>query len=73
MTKFVLILYMCSMTATTCMPPYQMPKTYSDIYTCFLDGYQKSIDKLIEIGKDDVNQFGIFVRFECKEINVKVI
>lgn len=73
MTKFVLILYMCSMSTTTCMPPYQKPQVYQDIYSCFLDGYKESIDKLVEIGKDDVNEFEIFVRFECKETDVKTI
>ena len=33
-----------------------------------MDGYQKSIDKLEEIGEAEVNEHGIYLKFECTEI-----
>lgn len=73
MTKFVLVLYLCSYVSGTCVPPYQAPGSYDNIYNCFLDGYKHSIDKLTELGKDTVNESQLFIRFICREINVKTI
>ena len=33
-----------------------------------IDGYQKSGEKIIEIGPDDVNEHKIYIKFECNEI-----
>ena len=52
---------------TTCMPPYQFKDTYVDAYSCMLDGYTKSYDKIVELGKDDVNKFNIYIKFGCNE------
>jgi len=31
--KIILIIYVCSITANTCMPPLQVEKPYEDIYS----------------------------------------
>ena len=66
--KIALFLIMCSSIAGTCMPPFIHEKIYSDYYECLVDGYQMSLDKIVEIGKAEVNQHGIYVKFECKEL-----
>ena len=32
-----------------------------------VSGYQESLDKTIEIGKEDINEHEIFIRFACIE------
>ena len=59
---------MCSGSVNTCLPPFQMPNTYSTIYECMVDGYATSQEKLIEIGPNDVNKHRIYNKFGCNEI-----
>ena len=68
--KIVLTIIMCSIIdgKTTCVEPYTFPTYYNDSYTCLLEGYQKSIDKIKAIGRKDVNTFGIYIKFGCQEI-----
>ena len=40
---------------------------YVDGYSCMLDGYTKSFDKIVELGRDDVNKFNIYIKFGCNE------
>ena len=65
--KLVLIMFMCSGVAGNCLPPHQMPDLYDNWYNCMNAGYQAALDKSIEIGKADVNQHEIFIRFACAE------
>ena len=67
--KYILIITLCSYVDLTCIPSGQMPGEYVDIYECFLDGYQQSIEKIEQIGRDDINKFQIFTRFRCDPIN----
>ena len=68
--KFVLSMLMCSSTANVCLPPYSFPITYEDPYTCLLDGYLKSYDKTIEVGQQETNEHGIYIKFDCQELVV---
>jgi|TARA_R100001460_G_scaffold26374_1_gene53309 hypothetical protein len=63
--KILLSLILCSGVAVECMPPYDWPTTYPDMYQCMLAGYQESINKMIEIGRTDVNQYDMYVKFTC--------
>ena len=54
--------------ANTCIEPHTFPEAYEDVYTCLLDGYKKSIIKTEEIGREDINTHGIYIKFDCKEI-----
>ena len=49
------------------MPPHPMPTKYNDMYSCMEAGYEESLKKLQEIGKSEVNQHEIYLRFICKE------
>jgi hypothetical protein len=44
-----------------------MEETYKDGYSCMLSGYTKSYDKIVELGKDDVNKYNIYIKFGCSE------
>ena len=69
--EFVLTMIMCAYVEgkTTCMPPHRIDETYTDAYSCMLSGYTKAYDKILEIGKDDVNKFNIYIKFGCNEDN----
>ena len=55
--KFILTFLMCSIIdgKTTCLPPFQSEVEYVDAYDCMLDGYNQSYNKIIELGREDVN------------------
>ena len=63
--KFVLSLIICSQVHTTCMPPYPWPDTFSTTYDCMTFGYQESLAKMEEIGRKEINEHEIYIRFIC--------
>ena len=67
--EYVLTRIMCAFVEgkTTCMPPFRIEATYKDGYDCMLDGYTKSYDKILELGRDDVNKYNIYIKFGCRE------
>ena len=67
--KFILTLLMCSIVdgKTTCLPPVQSEVEYVDAYECMLDGYNQSYNKIVELGREDVNQYNIYIKFGCHE------
>ena len=65
--KITLILFICSYAAGTCLPPHPWPEKFNDMYDCFNAGYVQSMNKLEEIGRKDVNEHEIFIRFACVE------
>ena len=67
MMKVILILYICSFTSGQCLPPYEFPIQYNDMYDCLNAGYSESLKKAKEIGRKGVNENGIYIRFICKE------
>ena len=64
--KFILSMLMCSQLSGTCLPPFPMPGTYSNGYDCMMAGYEKAIEKMEQIGRDEVNRHHIFIKFGCQ-------
>ena len=67
--KFLLSLIICSSVAGQCMPPYEWPETFNTQYDCLMFGYEESMNKLKEVGREDVNKYGMFIKFYCEPIN----
>ena len=65
--KIILILYMCSYTAGSCLPGYQWPEKFNDMYDCMQAGYTESMNKMEEVGREDVDKHEVFIRFACVE------
>ena len=65
--KIILILYLCSYTAGSCLPGYQVSETFNDLYDCMSTGYEESMKKMEEVGREDVNEHEIFIRFACSK------
>ena len=67
--KILLSLLICSQVAGTCLEPYPWPETFNTQYDCLHFGYNESIKKLEEIGRSDVNKYGMYLRFTCTPDN----
>ena len=67
--KFLLTMIICSQVAGTCLPPYPWPATFDTQYDSLLFGYEESIVKMEEIGRTDVNKYGMFIKFYCTPDN----
>ena len=51
------------------MPPYEWPETFNTQYDCLMFGYQESMIKMEELGKKDVNEYSMFIKFYCTPDN----
>ena len=47
------------------MPPYEWPERFNTTYDCMTFGYQESLNKMKEMGREDVNKHGVYIRFTC--------
>jgi hypothetical protein len=47
------------------MPPFQWPDTFNTQYDCLMFGYEESIRKMEEIGRTEVNNYNMYIRFTC--------
>ena len=70
--KFALLMIMCSYVAGECMAPVPMDTYYNDMYSCMNAGYQHSLDKIIEVGEEQINEYRIYMKFICVETDVIV-
>ena len=66
--KIILTLFMCSISAGECLPPYEWPERFRDTYDCMQFGYEESHKKMKEIGRVEVNKHGIYIRFLCAPV-----
>jgi hypothetical protein len=69
MIKITLSLIICSQVAGTCLDPYPWPTTFDSQYDCLMFGYEESMNKMKEIGKEDINKYNMFLRFTCTPEN----
>ena len=67
--KILLSLIICSQVAGTCLPPYPWPETFNTQYDCMIFGYEESLKKMKEIGKQEVNKHNVYIRFTCTPEN----
>ena len=67
--KILLSLIICSQVAGTCLEPYPWPEQFDNQYDCMLFGYEESLKKMREIGKQEVNKHNIYIRFTCTPEN----
>ena len=67
--EFLLTMVICSIIdgKTNCIPPITYKEKYKDGYDCMVSGYTKSHDKIVELGRDDVNKYKIYIKFGCYE------
>ena len=63
--KFLLSLIIFSQVVGTCLEPYPWPDTFDSQYDCMVFGYEESLNKIQEIGREEVNKHNIYIRFVC--------
>jgi hypothetical protein len=63
--KILLSLLICSQVAGTCLEPYQWPERFNTQYDCLMFGYEESLKKMKEIGREEINKYNMFVKFYC--------
>jgi hypothetical protein len=66
--KFILILYVCSMTSGQCPGSSYLPYEFNSHVDCILAGYQQSYKALEELDKNTVNEQRLAIKFECRPI-----
>ncbi len=67
--KFLLSMIICSSVYQQCLAPFPMPDKYNSHYECMLAGYEESIRKMEEIGREEVNKYNMYIRFTCTPDN----
>ena len=67
--KILLSLIICSSVAGECMPLFQWQESFRTKYDCLVFGYEESLKKMKEIGREDVNKHGMYIKFYCTPEN----
>ena len=67
--KILMSLIICSSVAGECMPPFEWPETFRSKYDCLHFGYEEARKKLEEIGREDINKYGMYIKFTCTPVN----
>tara|TARA_R100001591_G_scaffold476_1_gene1113 strand:- start:317 stop:535 length:219 start_codon:yes stop_codon:yes gene_type:complete len=63
--EFLLVLTICSSVVGDCLPEYTWRDSFRTHYDCAQFGYKEAQKKLEEIGREDVNEHGIMIKFSC--------
>ena len=66
--KILLSIIICSSLAGECMPPFDWHETFTTKYDCLTFGYEESLKKMTEIGRNEVNQYGMYIKFYCMPV-----
>ena len=65
--KYSIYLIMCSLIAGECLEPHKLDTKFDNLYDCLNKGYEESLLKSTEIGKEQINKHEIYIKFICKE------
>ena len=74
--KYLLVLYMCSLTTGQCPSSHYAGYQFNSHYDCVVAGYGlaqqtfKNLYKIAEFDKEYIEREKIVVKFECKGIKV---
>ena len=78
MTKFALVLWMCSLVHNNCPSSTFLGYTFNNHYDCVNAGYGfaqktfRALDELEEYDRSYVEQNRVVVKFECRPIKIIV-
>ena len=65
--KIILTLFLCSFSTGKCLPPYEYPVQFNDMYDCLNAGYKEAQKKTEQIGRAEINEHGIYFIFSCSK------
>ena len=63
--KILLSLIIFSQVAGTCLEPFPWPESFDTQYDCMVFGYEESLNKMQQIGREEVNKYNMYIRFTC--------
>jgi len=66
--KFVLVLKICSLLYSDCMPPVENNIFFKTHYDCATYGYTLAKEMMTELGQDLVNNKRLVIGFRCNPI-----
>ncbi len=66
--KIALAFILCSYVADTCLPPHVYQEQFDTNYECMIAGYTESLNKIKEIGPEEVNKYDMYIKFGCYKI-----
>ena len=69
MTKFLLVIYLCSAVNQQCYQVNQQPFEYKDHWSCMRDGYGKSFELLYsDTKRENVEEYKFYTKWSCAEM-----
>ena len=71
MTKFILLIWVCSFAGgpAACLPPMKFPKQFDSWYECSRAAHTESVKIISKLGYKYVNDNKIAMRYSCREIS----
>jgi len=65
MTQWTLVLFICSLNSNVCLPPFEWNNKFNNQFDCMVKGYESSLEKTHNYGKEEINKNGIYIKFSC--------
>jgi hypothetical protein len=71
MTKFMLIIWVCSFAVnpTTCLPPMEFPKQFDSWYECSRGAHKEALSIVSKMGYRYINEHRIALSYSCQELD----
>ena len=69
-SKYLLIIYLCSISAQQCDNGMVTGYSFPDHYDCAVKGYEFALEAMQKMDREFVNKDKLAVKFECKEVKV---
>ena len=70
MVKYILVIYLCSVSTQTCNNGSILPFEYNDHYDCAVAGYDFSKKTMMEMDRDLINKDSLAIKFECRPLPI---
>ena len=70
MVKYILIIYLCSVSTQTCNSGTYMNIEYNDHYDCAVAGYDFSKKAIMKMDRDLINKDSLAIKFECRPLPI---
>ena len=70
MTKFILLIWVCSFAAepSSCLPPMQYPKQFDSWYECSRAAHSEALKITSKMGYKYINDNKIAMSYSCREV-----
>jgi len=71
MTKFILIVWVCSFLGSqgACLAPMEYPKQFNSWYECSRTAHIESLKMLSKMGYKYVNDYKIGMSYSCRQVS----